>query len=205
MPIRTRITGEAERAELKRKAKGRHPLLKNGSKHQAVWQAICQDGNPKGGITAARLRALLGPIFHPQVLKDLIDHRLVTQRDKRPDGSFRYIGDDRGIGTYCQTVTVEVELLEDDKGRFVTKTTLVGSTGKHSRIIRSLGRRRINFNVPLPNEPGVEKIVGVVNVDNAQGFNSTPGMGRTAKFVEGESQQRQETGLIEGSYTILGD
>jgi hypothetical protein len=202
MAIRTRITGSGVRENIMREnAKLRHPLLRTGTRHQALWQTIVQEGNPRGGMTAAQMKNACH-LYHPQILKDLLDHRLVARREKNTDGAFRYVADERGRGTYVQEVTVEVELLEDDQGRFVTKTTLVGSTGDHGRIIRSLAKRRINFNVPLPNEPGVMPVAGVVNVDTPDGFSASRGKGAT-KTIDTSATEVEDPLLLEASASII--
>jgi hypothetical protein len=164
MPVRTRITGQAERADLTRKSKGRHPILKLGSRHNAVFQTILQDGNPKGGITAAQIEAICGQ-YHPQILKDLLDYRLVTQYAKNSDNSYRYIADPKMRGTYIQEVTVEVTLLEDEHGRFFTLTKLPGRHPKPGRIVRALGTRKLHFRVPLPEQEGVQAVKNDSPVD----------------------------------------
>jgi hypothetical protein len=201
MAIRTRITGLGHRADILRKNKARHHLIRVGTRHCAVWQTLVQDGNPRGGMTAAQLRNACH-LYHPQVLKDLIDHRLVARRAKNSNGEYRYIADDKGRGSYVQVVEVEVELLEDEAGRFVTKTTLIGAAGSHGRIIRSLARRKIKFNVPLPQEPGVMPITGVVNVDNPEGFNYSQGSSRT-QTIDVTGYEVEDPLLLEATATIL--
>lgn len=203
MPVRTRITGQAERIDLKRKAKGRHPLLKVGSRHSGIWQTIVNDGNPKHGITAAQIRGL-NHMYHPQILKDLLDYRLVKVVGKNASGENIYIGDPNGHGTYMQQVTVEVELLEDESGKFFTRTKLQGRTTEPGRIIRSLGTRKMHFNVPLPEEPGVIKVAGDVRVDP---MSDLP-LSRNAKplTIDAEATEQKKTEvplLLEATATII--
>lgn len=200
MGIRTRITDKAERIELERKAKGRHPILKLGSRHNAVFQAILE-GNAKRGYTAAQIQAFCGQ-YHPQILKDLLDYRLVKVVGKRGTENV-YAADPAAKGTYIQQVTVQVDLLEDEHGRFFTRTYLKGRANQPGRIIRQLGSRQIHFNIPLPEEPEVVKTTGHVVVDPIP---DEPMMGRARPMtVDASAEEVVPTLLLEAKATIVED
>ena len=146
MAIRNSINDPAVRKEQQRKARGRHPLLKIGSKHTAVWDAIVSSGNPKGGITSAQLRSICDD-YHPQILADLKKAYLVTERGKIGNNK-KYIADPNGKGIISQQVTVEVELYETENGEFVTRTRLYGRVDNPGVVNRFLGSRKITLDVP---------------------------------------------------------
>jgi hypothetical protein len=200
--IRTRITGKAERAELHRKAKGRHPLLKIGSRHNSIFQTILQDGNHKGGITASEIRHL-NENYHPQILKDLLDHRLIKSIAKQDNNAFRYVADPAAKGSYVQEVTVEVELLEDEFGRFFTRTYLEGRHPTPGRIVRSLGSRKLHFKVPLPNEPEVTPIQGDARIDANTPL--TRRGGAQNAVIDAEAEEYREPLLLEATATRIED
>jgi hypothetical protein len=201
MPIRTRISDRTERIELRRKALGRHPILKIGSRHNAVFQTILE-GNVKGGFTAAQIDAYCGQ-YHPQILKDLIDYRLVRQLSRNANNEFKYVADPAAKGTYIQEVTVEVELLEDEHGRFFTRTTMKGRHPTPGRIIRSLGTRKIHFKVPLPEEASVTPVAGDVRVDDLPDT-STPRYNPNVT-IDAEASEHREPLLLEAKATIVED
>jgi hypothetical protein len=163
MPIRQRITGEAARADVTRKNRGQHPLLRVGSLHRGLWEAIVHDGNPKGGITSAQLRAIY-PNFHPQLLADLQKAKLVAKAGKIRS-SFRYVADERGRGIIPQQVTVEVELYETETGALVTRTYLHGRKDEPGKPVRFLTSRKITIDVPGQYAPGVQEVAGDVTID----------------------------------------
>ena len=163
MAIRTRISGLAERAELKRKAKGRHPYLKLGSSQNAVFQTILQDGNPAGGITAARVEAMCG-YYHPQIMKNLLDYKLITQISKSGN-EFKYIADPAARGTYMQDVTINVELLEDENGQFFCRAKVHGGKASHAKIVRVIGSRKIHFKVPLLGDPSIMNVTQDIELE----------------------------------------
>lgn len=161
MPIKKRISGETARADIKRKAKGRHPLLqKLDSPHLAVWQTIVQDGNPRGGITARQI-AQGTHLYHPQVLADLIASVLVTKVGRNANNEVKYFGDEKGRGAFIQKVDVKVELFEDEHGKFFTRTTMSGSDNVAGKIVRKLGERTIHMRVPMLEEGLHEDITTV--------------------------------------------
>jgi len=161
MPIKARITGDAARADIKRKAKGRHPLLQRlDGPHLAVWQTIVQDGNPKGGMTAYQMRQATH-MFHPQVLADLVASLLVAKIGRNGNNEIKYVADEKGRGAFIQTVTVHVEMYEDENGKFFTKTTIPGSDNVAGKIVRKVGERRIHMRVPMLEEKLHEDIPSI--------------------------------------------
>lgn len=148
MPIRRSLTDKPKRESQHRTAKGRHPLLKLGSRHLNVWDILCNAG--LDGYTAAQIKART-TFYHPQIMKDLLDARLITQIEK--DGNeFTYIADPRGIGIIPHQVRVEVKLLEDEAGYFHAVAYVKGSTQQPKGAVRVIAERGFNFKVPLEDD-----------------------------------------------------
>lgn len=116
-------------------------------------------------------------VYHPQVLSDLRAAKLVIEA-KRVGNTKYYIADPNGRGIHVQKVQIVVDLYETADGVFVTKATLVGQAKSDAPIVRKLKSRTVTINVPLPYEPGVEPVEGMVTVaDLASG---------TDNVIEGE-------------------
>jgi hypothetical protein len=126
--------------------KGRHPLLRIGTPHYAVWETIVTAGNPDGGITAASLKAIC-PLYHPQVMSDLQRSMLVAKNGKL-GASFLYVGDPNGRGIIPQQIEVEIEVYETDNGSFVTRTYLRGRQDTIGKITKYLTSRKIRIDIP---------------------------------------------------------
>ena len=149
MPIRKRITSKPERQNPFRTGKGRHPLLKLGSPHLNVWDLLCH--YDAKGLTSSQLKGKT-TFYHPQVIKDLLDHKLIAKMPNKRGGEFVYVADKKGRGINVQEVTVEVELLEDEKGRFHAKAHVVGSNQIPHGGVRTLRKRKMHFTIPLESE-----------------------------------------------------
>ncbi len=146
MPINRRLTNQPKREDPSRTNKGRHPLLGNGSKHLSVWETLVDNGP----LTAAGIKART-TFYHPQVLKDLMDAKLVAKLGKK-NASFIYAADPKGRGIIPREVLVKVELLEDEEGYFHAVAWVVGSSQKPKGGTRTIKSRGIKFVIPMESE-----------------------------------------------------
>lgn len=152
MPIRNRITGEAERVTRKRKETALHPLLKFGSRHHAIWQNVVA---AKGkGMTAGNMQAQDPQNFHPQVLADLQKAKLVGKLAKNGT-EFVYAADPAGKGVIAQEITAVVMFYETDKGKFVSEVKIVGQSPSPGNKRFLLGTKRVKFTVPEYDSPDI--------------------------------------------------
>jgi hypothetical protein len=188
MPIRQRLSNETRRREVKMRGKGRHPLIQNTvSPHFSLWTTICDEGNPAGGMTAGRMKNRCGQ-YHPQVLKDLIDHFLVMPiGTKQSTGQKLYVADPKGKGIDPIMVRVEVELLEDEDGNFFTRTIMPGRAQSPGKIKRIIGKRGINFVVRGEDDPSIILADNVIKADSLDGISEEDG--RTV-IIEGEVKEQ---------------
>lgn len=138
------VLGPAVRRDTNR-PNSRHPLLKVGTPHHAVWDMLTGPKASKG-LTAAQLKAVC-PQFHPQVLSDLVHSQLVLKVGKI-GSSFLYAGDPTGVGIIHQQVEVQVEFYETENGEFVTRTNLLGRVAEPGKITRYLGTKSVRFDIP---------------------------------------------------------
>jgi hypothetical protein len=144
MPIRKRLTNKPRRESELRNAKGRHPLLKTGSRHFNVWDVMLSFKEP---ITAEQISNRT-TFFHPQILKDLLDAKLIKKVGKRGT-EYLFVADPAGLGIIPREVRVQVELVEDEEGFFHAFAYVVGSTQKPKGGVRTLVKRGLNFIVPM--------------------------------------------------------
>jgi hypothetical protein len=164
MPVRKRdFKAEAVRREQEFKAKALHPLLRT-TRHKMLWQTIL-GFNQKNlrGMTSGEMKDATR--FHPQVLADLQAASLVKPHKKRGNHVY-YVADPTGKGKPVQEVYVTVQLLETDKGEFVTKTHLHGRVSNPGEVRKLLAERRISFKVPAKDDPTIAPVFGQQNIDD---------------------------------------
>lgn len=142
----------------------KHPLLARQRNHH-VWQSLVLLNKKHGPVTAAHLQREVGDLWHPQILADLQNAKLVIKHHKVGTRWF-YVADPNGWGVIQQQVEIKIDLYEDGKGNFVTQTTLKGRKGDVGKPVRFLKSRTIRIAVPMQNEPGVQEVVGDIVVDN---------------------------------------
>lgn len=159
MPINQRYTtapDEARRVDpLRRNTLSRHPLLALGTRHAMLWQQILDAGNPVGGITNARLRDI--PCWHPQVMADLKDARLIKVVGKIGTSNL-YIADPSGVGILPQFADVVLELFEAEDGAFIVKAKLKGQIKHPGKIVRRLLERTVRLRIPVSAEKGFKRM-----------------------------------------------
>jgi hypothetical protein len=145
-------------------------LLKLGSRHLDVWRTIVDHGNPANGITSAQLKQLTH-LYHPQVLADLKQARLVTSIGMRK-GHKLYIADPRGRGEMTQRLDIKIEVYETEDGAFLTRTVLKGRVNNSGKIKRLITERHVTVTIPV-SERGID-VVGDISVDPVQTIATPP-------------------------------
>lgn len=150
MPKLTVPTPEARRdIVLRSDTRAFHPVLQN-QRAKFLWQTICGMNKTLGPISAYQMQKADPAHYHPQVLADL-QHAALVIKHSKPNKRWLYIADPNGRGIYTQTLNITVELYEDARGNYVTRTILDGrlsSVGNPAKLIKV---RKIRMNVPLPN------------------------------------------------------
>jgi len=152
MPIRKRLTDAPKRTDPFHNKKGRHPLLKIGSPHFSVWDTLCTAGKGNKGLSNAQIQNRT-TLWHPQVMKDLLDARLVAKVGKNGN-EFLYTADPKGRGIIPTELVVDVVIVEDERGYFFATAKIRGSQGSPKGGTREIGKRSVNFIVPLEGELG---------------------------------------------------
>lgn len=144
MPIKKRQPDNPQRMHGERNSKLRHPMLKTGSPHFSIWDTLVNAG--AGGLTAAQIKSR-NSLYHPQVIKDLMDARLIAVVNQNQNEK-QYIADPKGRGRHIQSVRVVVQLLEDESGYFHAVAYVPGQNTQPSGKVRVAHERGINFVVP---------------------------------------------------------
>jgi len=156
MPIKKRVINEVS---------GQHPLLRAGRKSAILFRYIQAAGDK--GTTSYHLKQQ--PVFHPQLLADLVNEGLVTAKDQpasvSPYKLYHANKDAEGLKAKTE-LTVQIEVYENSDGKLGVKclpqdtlTNIVtdGAIHIHSKTVK--------FKVPRRSEYAGSRVLGKVTLD----------------------------------------